>query len=160
MKKNILKNSLSKEFYNQYSLLHSRDMAGSSFRPLSKIPHCCRSKASGPCLSPNVADHPLRPAKDLRLGRLLSYQLPNPTQAHLTTYIWLYKTINVLFIQDLEKNSFLDLWGRFSRVTHPFATLFKIAFDLHVLGLSLAFILSQDQTHNFYFSFFLEFLSI
>ena len=78
---------LSKEFYNQYSLLHSRDMAGSGFLPLSKIPHCCRSKASGPCLSPSVADHPLRPAKDLRLGKLLSYQLPNPTQAHLTTYI-------------------------------------------------------------------------
>ena len=69
----------SKEFYNQNSLLHSRDMAGSGFRPLSKIPHCCRSKASGPCLSPSVADHPLRPASDRRLGGPLPLQLANRT---------------------------------------------------------------------------------
>ncbi len=41
------------------------------------------------------------------------------------------------------------LWAGCLRVTHPFAT--KVArglppFDLHVLGLPLAFILSQDQT--------------
>ena len=81
------------EFYNQYSLLHSRHMAGSGFRPLSKIPHCCRSKASGPCLSPSVADHPLRPAKDLWLGELLPHQLPNPTQAHLLAVIYLFYII-------------------------------------------------------------------
>ena len=57
---------------------------------MSKIPHCCRSKASGPCLSPSVADHPLRSAKDLWLGRLLPYQLPNPPQAHLITELYLY----------------------------------------------------------------------
>jgi hypothetical protein len=33
----------------------------------------------GPCLSSVVADRPLRPAKDHRLGGLLYYQLPNPT---------------------------------------------------------------------------------
>ena len=34
-----------------------------------------------------------------------------------------------------------------SRVTHPSAThTIAYAFDLHVLGLSLAFTLSQDQT--------------
>ncbi len=75
--------SSTKEFYDQNSLHHSRDIAGSGFRPLSKIPHCCLPKKSGPCLSPSVADHPLRPAKDRRLGRLLLYQQPNPTQAHL-----------------------------------------------------------------------------
>ena len=33
------------------------------------------------------------------------------------------------------------------RVTHPFATIVLLRpFDLHVLGLPLAFILSQDQT--------------
>ena len=39
--------------------------------------------------------------------------------------------------------------GRFSRVTHPFATHKHrvYAFNLHVLGVSLALILSQDQTH-------------
>ena len=30
-----------------------------------------------------MADHPLRPAMDRRLGRPLPYQLANPTQAHL-----------------------------------------------------------------------------
>uniref|UniRef100_A0A061S9K8 Uncharacterized protein n=1 Tax=Tetraselmis sp. GSL018 TaxID=582737 RepID=A0A061S9K8_9CHLO len=43
-------------------------MAGSGFRPLSKIPDCCLSKKSGPCLSPSVAGHSFKPAKDLRLG--------------------------------------------------------------------------------------------
>ena len=79
--------SFIKEFYNQNSLLHSRNMARSSFRSVSKIPHCCLSKKSRPCLSPSVADHPFRSAKDQRLGRPLPYQLPNPTRAHfITTY--------------------------------------------------------------------------
>tara|TARA_B110000879_G_scaffold107038_1_gene143862 strand:+ start:288 stop:500 length:213 start_codon:yes stop_codon:yes gene_type:complete len=41
----------------------------------------------GPYLSPSVADHPLRPTKDYQLGKLLSYQQPNPTQAHLKTVL-------------------------------------------------------------------------
>ena len=36
------------------------------------------AKKPGPYLSPSVADHPLRPTKDHRLGKLLPYQLPNP----------------------------------------------------------------------------------
>ena len=32
---------LMKGFYNQKYLRHPRDIAGSGFRPLSKIPHCC-----------------------------------------------------------------------------------------------------------------------
>jgi hypothetical protein len=63
---------------------HSRDIAGSGFRPLSNIPHCCLLLEDGPCLSPIVADHPLRSTKDLRLGKPLPHQLPNPTRAHLT----------------------------------------------------------------------------
>jgi hypothetical protein len=45
------------------------------------------------------------------------------------------------------------------RVTHPYDTLaqillLKLPFVLHVLGLPLAFILSQDQTlHSIFFSF-------
>ncbi len=62
-------------------LLHSRGMAGSGLRPLSKIPHCCLPWESGPCLSPSVADHPLRPATDRRLGEPLPHQLANPTSA-------------------------------------------------------------------------------
>ena len=53
-------------------------MAGSGFRPLSNIPTAA-SQESGPCLSPSVADHPLRPATDRRLGRPLPHQLANPT---------------------------------------------------------------------------------
>ena len=71
-----------KELYNQNSLHHSRNRARSGFRPLSKIPHCCDSKISRPCLSSSVAGHPLRPAKDQWLGRLLLFQLPNPPRAH------------------------------------------------------------------------------
>src|SRR5690606_15370476 len=45
----------------------------------------------------------------------------------------------------------LLLWVGCIRVTHPYVTLGQILlpdlpFDLHVLGLPLAFILSQDQT--------------
>ena len=48
------------------------------------------------------------------------------------------------------------------RVTHPCATiLLLVPFNLHVLGLPLAFILSQDQTlHCVCFSFNLFFLPI
>src|SRR5690348_18467638 len=39
------------------------------------------------------------------------------------------------------------LLGRFPRVTHPSATPVLLqAFDLHVLGMPPAFVLSQDQT--------------
>ena len=47
--------------------------------------HCPRFPTAGPCmklgpcLSSNVAVHPSRSAKDFRLGKLLSYQLPNLT---------------------------------------------------------------------------------
>src|SRR5437868_464010 len=33
-------------------------------------------------LNPSVADHPLRPATDRRLGKLLPHQLANRAQAH------------------------------------------------------------------------------
>ena len=76
-------------------LLHSRDIAGSGFRPLSKIPHCCPPWESGPCLSPSVADHPKRPAKHHWLGQPLPDQLPNTTQAHQTALL--------SFLQDLAR---------------------------------------------------------
>ena len=65
------------------NLLPPRGVAGSGFPPLPNIPHCCRPKEFGPCLSPNVADHPLRAATDRRLGRPLPLQLSNQTRAHL-----------------------------------------------------------------------------
>ena len=126
-----------KGFYDPNNLHHPREIAGSSLRPLSKIPHCCLQRESGPYLSPSVTGHPLRPVKDHRLGGPFPHQQSNLTQAH-------QKTIHIsFFIPDLQ-----EFFGRFLRVTHPFAML-KKAFDLHVLSFSLAFILSQDQTHRF-----------
>ena len=61
----------------------SRGIAPSDFRPLRKIPHCCLPEESGPCLSPSVGDHPLRPPSYHRLGKPLPYQLTNSTQTHL-----------------------------------------------------------------------------
>ncbi len=54
-------------------LLHTRGMAASGFRPLCNIPHCCLPQESGPCLSSSVAGHPLRPARDRRLGEPLPH---------------------------------------------------------------------------------------
>ena len=41
---------------------------------------------SGPCLSPNVADRPLRPAIDNCLGEPLPHQQTNQVRAHLSAY--------------------------------------------------------------------------
>ena len=50
-------------------------------------------------------------------------------------------------------NCYSKLKGRFPRVTHPCATILApegtFSFDLHVLGLPPAFVLSQDQTLKF-----------
>ena len=63
-------------------LHHSRGVAGSGLRPLPNIPHCCLPWESGPCSSTSVADHPLRPATRLRLGKPLPYQQADGTQAY------------------------------------------------------------------------------
>ena len=60
-----------------------RGIAGSGFRPLSNIPYCCLPWESGPCFSSSVADHPLRPATDRRLGEPLPHQLANRPQPNL-----------------------------------------------------------------------------
>ncbi len=57
-------------------------MAASGLRPLCNIPTAA-SRRSLVCLSPSVADHPLKPARDRRLGKPLPYQLANPTWADL-----------------------------------------------------------------------------
>ena len=49
---------------------------------MCNIPHCCLPQESGPCLSPNVAGRPLRPATDRRLGGPLPRQPANQTRAH------------------------------------------------------------------------------
>ena len=62
-------------------LLRSRGVAASGFPPLRNIPHCCLPQESGPCLSPSVADHPLRSATHRCLGEPLPHQPANGTRA-------------------------------------------------------------------------------
>ena len=65
-----------------------------------------------------------------------------------------------LFFFSLEKNIYLVFYlkeliqkASFLRATHPFATPETksfFAYNLHVLSMLQAFILSQDQTHFYY----------
>ncbi len=63
-------------------LHHSRNIAGSSFRSLSNIPHCCLRKETGPYLSSSVAVYSLKPTKDHWFGELLPHQQSNLKQAN------------------------------------------------------------------------------
>ena len=103
-----------------------------------------------------MADHPLRPATDRRLGGPLPHQQANPTQAHPSARAFKKrpslsrKTYAVLI---RVSPGYPPHLGRFLRVTHPSATLLvpegTFAFDLHVLSIPPAFNLSQDQTLQF-----------
>ena len=68
-----------------------------------------------------MADHPLRPATDHRLGKPLPHQLANQTQAHPQVpegfYACAYRVLAVI------SHCYPLPEGRFLRVTHPFATL-------------------------------------
>ena len=71
-----------------------------------------------------------------------------------TNYLILRRLIKKRLNLSKISRIYAGLFGRFLRVTHPFATLFfflKKAYNLHVLSLLRAFILSQDQTHKFIF---------
>ena len=98
-----------------------------------------------------MADHPLRPATDQRLGRPLPHQLPNPTRAPPRA-INLSRFPGVCGIS----RSFPRLSPtpgqvptRYSPVRHSLKAETLKAFDLHVLGMPPAFVLSQDQTLKF-----------
>src|SRR5699024_9768030 len=109
---------------------------------------------SGPCLSPSVADHPLRPARDRRLGEPLPHLLANPIWVHPIAqgpkfpcfapkrlcgishrFQWLSPSIGQIPIHysPVRRSS--------ARSKLPLLPL-----DLHVLGLPPAFNLSHDQT--------------
>ena len=90
----------------QLTSLHPpRSIAPSGLRPLRKIPHCCLPRESGPCLSPSVADHSLKPATDHRLCEPLPHQLANQTQAHPEAIA-------------LSKNFICGINHRFQRLYH------------------------------------------
>ena len=99
-----------------------------------------------------MADHPLRPAIDRRLGEPSPHRLANRTQdppkAAEAFPPWGVCGISRRF-QRLSPTSG-QVPTRYSPVRHstcrPKATA---AFDLHVLGMPPAFVLSQDQTLMF-----------
>ncbi|KAL3537697.1 hypothetical protein ACH5RR_001063 [Cinchona calisaya] len=75
---------------------------------------------SRPCLSPSVADHPLGPATDHRLGKLLPHQLANQTRAPpRADSSFCSSAYGVLAA---VSSCCSPPKGRFLRVTHPSAT--------------------------------------
>ena len=105
-----------------------------------------------------MADHPLRPATDRRLGVPLPLQLANQTQAPLIAPgVTTQRLVRRLYAVLAGVSSGCPpLKGRFLRVPHPSATRhqtvllqFMLPFDLHVLSIPPAFNLSQDQTLQF-----------
>ena len=129
-------------------------MAGSGFPPLTNIPYCCLPQESGPCLSTSVGDRPLRSPTHRRLGGPSPRLQSNGTHARPPPRLRLADG-------KMPPHRRIRYYPAFPpaipvrgagciRVTHPSATLAppkgRLPFDLHVLGLPLAFILSQDQT--------------
>ena len=129
-------------------------MAGSVLPPLTNIPYCCLPQESGPCLSTSVGDRPLRSPSHRRLGGPSPRRPSNGTHARP-------RPRRRLAREGMPLLGFIPYYPAFPpairmtgvgciRVTHPSATLAapkgRLPSDLHVLGLPLAFILSQDQT--------------
>ena len=108
-----------------------------------------------------MADHPLRPARDRRLGEPLPHQLANPT--------WAYPDARGPKVPLFEPKLLCGIshrfqWlsptsGQFPRhyspvrrstpFTFPEGSVNSFPLDLHVLGLPPAFNLSHDQTLQF-----------
>ena len=137
----------------------SRGVAASGFRPLCNIPHCCLPEESGPCLSSNVAVHPLRPATDRRFGEPLPHQLANQTRAHPSPInLWqnhhaMSLLYGVLFKVSLgyppERGRLPTRYSPVRRcpwIKSTEASFHHFSLDLHVLGTPPALILSQDRT--------------
>ena len=101
-----------------------------------------------------MADHPLKSAKDRRLGEPLPHQLANLTQAHLqaaaeaTFKPKLSCGINDRF-QSVSPTC-RQIPTRYSPVRHSSASEDLLPFDLHVLSIPPAFNLSQNQTLQFF----------
>ena len=69
-----------------------------------------------------MADHPLKPATDRRLGKPLPYQLANQTQAFLQAKIFRFTLIKAHRALAIISVCYSLPKGKFSRVTHPSAT--------------------------------------
>ena len=135
--------------------LPSRDLAGSGSRPLTNIPHCCLPQEFDPYLSVNVGGQPLSPPIHRCLGKPLPYQLANGTQAYLLAINLsssIHVTQGVYGVLVRLSSGYSPLRGKLHTCYSPIRRspttycYISLPLDLHVLSLSLAFILSQDQT--------------
>lgn len=104
-----------------------------------------------------MAGHPLRPARDRRLGEPLPHQQANPIWAHLmargpkvpSLVLRRYAVLaTVSSSYPLHQAVSQTLLTRPPLVSKA-ASCFLLPFDLHVLGLPPAFNLSHDQTLQF-----------
>ncbi len=120
---------------------------------MRKIPHCCLPQESGPCLSPSVADRPLRPATRQCLGEPLPHQQADrPRDPPEAPEHFLCRSCDRRRVSGIS-HSFPWLSQSSGQVSHVLRTRSPLghcpkatSFDLHVLGTPPAFVLSQDQT--------------
>ena len=120
---------------------------------MRKIPHCCLPQESGPCLSPSVADRPLRPATRRCLGEPLPHQQADrPRGPPEAPEHFLCRSCDQRRASGIS-HSFPWLSQSSGQVPHVLRTRSPLghcpkatSFDLHVLGTPPAFVLSQDQT--------------
>ena len=103
-----------------------------------------------------MADHPLRSATHRRLGGPLPHQLPNGTRTHpypinllpqQDALSWSYAVLAA--ISNCYSPDMGRLFTRYSPVRHSRIPERIRSFDLHVLSMPPAFILSQNQTLKF-----------
>ena len=139
--------SLKKEVYNPQAFILHAVLLRQAFRPLRKIPHCCLPQEFGPCLSANVAVHPLRPATDRRHSVQLPPYLANQTQDHLQAKFLSLHSVSGISIRFQKLSpSQRQILTCYSPVRHSHISEDILPFDLHVLCTLPAFLLSQDQT--------------
>ena len=126
---------------------------------MCNTPHCCLPQESGPCLSPSVAAHPLRPATRHRLGGPSPHQQADRPRAHPPPKHPKMKLSRPGPCGPAGtpriSRPFKRLSRRGGQVTHVILTRSPLnpppkkgagPFDLHVLSTPPAFVLSQDQT--------------
>ena len=101
-----------------------------------------------------MADHPLKPATDRRLGGPLHPQLANqmqtlPRAPEFSRIPFQVRSYGVLVDVSIgyppDTGKLLTCYAPFRRSPPKYCYL-ALPLDLHVLSLPLAFILSQDQT--------------
>ena len=126
---------------------------------MCNTPHCCLPQESGPCLSPSVAAHPLRPATRHRLGGPSPHQQADrprahPPPKHHNDESFPTSPCGPTGTPRISR-PFKRLSRRGGQVAHVILTRSPLnpppkketgPFDLHVLSTPPAFVLSQDQT--------------